>query len=173
MFKISEFSKLSQVSIKTLRYYDQLGLLKPAYTDQFSGYRYFSAEQMFQIHRILAFKELGFSLEQIRQMMDENIPLEHIRGMFRVKQNEIQSILEMEQAKLFRIKESLRTIEYERKDLSSLDVALKEIKSQHVISYRKKTSLSEIPEMFRQLDQYIGSPNRRCLKGSSKKFDFL
>ncbi|MGE7111144.1 MerR family transcriptional regulator [Lysinibacillus sp. NPDC047702] len=163
MFKISEFSKLSQVSIKTLRYYDQLGLLKPAYTDQFSGYRYFSAEQMFQIHRILAFKELGFSLEQIRQMMDENIPLEHIRGMFRVKQNEIQSILEKEQAKLFRIKESLRTIEYERKDLSSLDVVLKEIKSQHVISYRKQTSLSEIPEMFRQLDQYIGSPKPHSL----------
>ncbi|KOS63769.1 hypothetical protein AN161_04020 [Lysinibacillus sp. FJAT-14222] len=58
MYKISEFSKLSQVSVKTLRYYDQLNLLKPAYTDKFTGYRYYSADQMFQIHRILAFKEL-------------------------------------------------------------------------------------------------------------------
>ncbi|MGG4396869.1 helix-turn-helix domain-containing protein [Paenibacillus thiaminolyticus] len=86
MFKISEFSKISQVSVKTLRYYDQLNLLKPAHIDKFTGYRYYSADQMFQLHRILAYKELGLSLDQIRQMMCEHIPLEQIRGMFRLKQ---------------------------------------------------------------------------------------
>ncbi|MGE8036718.1 MerR family transcriptional regulator [Lysinibacillus sp. NPDC093692] len=157
MFKISEFSKLSQVSVKTLRYYDQLNLLKPAYTDKFSGYRYYSADQMFQIHRILAFKELGFSLEQIRQMQGENISLDQIRGMFRVKQNEIQSILDVENARMARIKESLCTIENEEKNGASLDVVLKEVQPQLVLSYRKKASFREIPEMLQLLDDYLGS----------------
>ncbi|MGE8203622.1 MerR family transcriptional regulator [Heyndrickxia sp. NPDC080065] len=163
MFKISEFSKLSQVSVKTLRYYDQLNLLNPAHTDKFTGYRYYSADQMFQIHRILAFKELGFSLDQIRQMMGENIPLEQIRGMFRIKQNEIQSILDKEQARLMRIKESLSNIENEGKDLSSLNVVVKEVKSQLVLSYRKKASLRQIPELFQQLDAHIGNSGQSSL----------
>ncbi|CAM4353194.1 MerR family transcriptional regulator [Paenibacillus sp. MB22_1] len=56
MFKISEFSKLSQVPVKTLRFYDQLDLLKPAYKDQQSGYRYYTSEQLLVLHRILALK---------------------------------------------------------------------------------------------------------------------
>lgn len=89
MFKISEFSKISQVSVKTLRYYDQLNLLKPDFTDKHTGYRYYSADQMLQLNRILA------------------IPIEQIRGMFRDKQNEILSILDREQARLARIKDRL------------------------------------------------------------------
>ncbi|RAV14398.1 MerR family transcriptional regulator [Paenibacillus contaminans] len=156
MFKISEFSKISQLSVKTLRYYDQLNLLKPAHTDKFTGYRYYSADQMFQLHRILAFKELGFSLEQIRVMMDEQIPLEQIRGMFRIKQIEIQSVLEKEQARLDRIKERLSGIQHEGKERSQ-DVVLKEVEPQLVLSYRQKASLRQIPELFRQLDDYLGS----------------
>ncbi|CAG5081518.1 Transcriptional regulator, MerR family [Thermobacillus xylanilyticus] len=57
MFKISEFSKISRVSVKTLRYYDQLGLLKPARTDEATGYRYYTAEQLIRLHRILAYLE--------------------------------------------------------------------------------------------------------------------
>ncbi|UNK16133.1 MerR family transcriptional regulator [Paenibacillus sp. N3/727] len=163
MYKISEFSKISQVSVKTLRYYDQLNLLKPAHTDKLSGYRYYSADQMFQLHRILAFKELGFSLDQIRQMLDEHIPLEQIRGMFRLKQSEIQSNLDKEQAKLERIKERLCTIENEDTGLTSQDVVLKEVESQLVMSYRQKTSLSQIPELFKQLDDYMGNSGQSSL----------
>lgn len=156
MFKISEFSKISQVSVKTLRYYDQLNLLKPTYTDKFTGYRYYSADQLFQFHRILAFKELGFSLEQIRQMMNEQISLEQIKGMFRIKQNEIQTNLEKKQAKLDRIKERLCYIENENKDLSiSQDVVLKEVEPQLVLSLRQRASFRQIPELFRQLDVYL------------------
>ncbi len=65
MFKIGDFSKLSLVSVKTLRYYDELGLLKPARVDEFTGYRYYSASQMPRLNRILALKDLGLSLEQV------------------------------------------------------------------------------------------------------------
>ena len=63
MFKIGEFSKLSQVTVKTLRYYDEIGLLKPAEVDRFTSYRYYSARQLPRLHRILALKDLGLSLE--------------------------------------------------------------------------------------------------------------
>jgi DNA-binding transcriptional MerR regulator len=65
MLKIGDFSSLAQVSIKTLRYYDERGLLSPAHIDPETGYRYYSASQLSQLHRILALKDFGFSLEQI------------------------------------------------------------------------------------------------------------
>jgi len=63
MFKIGEFSKLSQVTVKTLRYYDEIGLLKPAEVDRFTSYRYYSVDQLPRLNRILALKDLGLSLE--------------------------------------------------------------------------------------------------------------
>lgn len=67
MYKIGEFSKLCQLSVKTLRYYADTGLLKPEYQDIFTGYRYYSAGQLQEAVRIQALKELGFSLDEIRE----------------------------------------------------------------------------------------------------------
>ncbi|MAT99904.1 MAG: hypothetical protein CL608_22415 [Anaerolineaceae bacterium] len=64
MFQIGEFSRLGSVTIETLRHYDALGLLKPAKVDPSTGYRYYSAKQMQPLNRILALKEVGFSLEE-------------------------------------------------------------------------------------------------------------
>ena len=83
MFKISEFSKLSKVSLKTLRYYDQIGMLKPKKVDHDTGYRYYSADQLLELNRIFIYKELGFTLSQIIQLLREDITLEHIQGMSR------------------------------------------------------------------------------------------
>ena len=63
MYKIGELSKLCNISVKTLRYYDSMGLLCPEETDPFTGYRYYSAAQLLDCYRILAQKELGFTLE--------------------------------------------------------------------------------------------------------------
>ncbi len=71
MLKIGEFSKLVQVPVPTLRYYDHVGLLKPVEVDRFNGYRYYSASQLPRLHRILALKGLGFSLEQIGEVLAE------------------------------------------------------------------------------------------------------
>ena len=69
MLKIGECSKLAQVPALTERYYDQVGLLKPVAMDRCSGYRFYSAGQLPGLHRILALKEPGFSLEQMRGML--------------------------------------------------------------------------------------------------------
>lgn len=62
MFKIGDFSKFSRVSVKTLRYYDEIGLLKPETVDSNTGYRYYSAEQLPRLNSIVGLKELGMNL---------------------------------------------------------------------------------------------------------------
>jgi effector-binding domain-containing protein len=70
VLRIGEFSVLTQISIKTLRYYDEVGLLKPARVDLNSGYRYYSASQVPRLHRILALRDLGFPLDRIAVLKD-------------------------------------------------------------------------------------------------------
>ena len=81
MFKIGEFSRFSQVTVKTLRYYDEIGLLKPAEVDPFTGYRYYAASQFPRIHRILALKDLGLTLEQIGDLLEGDLTPDQIRGI--------------------------------------------------------------------------------------------
>lgn len=67
-FKIGEFSRLNRVTVKTLRYYEEIGLLVPYETDEWTGYRYYSVEQFQQVNTIIYLKHLGFSLEEIRDL---------------------------------------------------------------------------------------------------------
>src|SRR6187431_3208576 len=69
MFRIGDFSRLARVTIKTLHHYDEAGLLQPKHVDRQSGYRYYDASQLPTLHRILLLKDLGFSLEQIRDLL--------------------------------------------------------------------------------------------------------
>lgn len=155
MFKISEFSQLSQVSIKTLRYYDQLGLLKPAQTDPYTGYRYYTASQLLRLNRIMAFKELGFTLEQIVQLLDEQISPEQMQGMFRLKKAQVQELIRSEQERLARLEGRLRQIEREGGELPQHDVVLKAVEPQLVASIRKKTSILYIPLLCKELERYL------------------
>ena len=74
MYSIGEFSRLSQIPVKTLRYYDHLRLLRPACVNRSTGYRYYEAAQLEQLNRILVFKDLGFSLRDIRGLLAEHVP---------------------------------------------------------------------------------------------------
>ena len=91
MFQIGEFSKLSRVSKRLLHHYEELGLFKPARVDPFTGYRYYSARQIPELNRILALKDLGFSLKQIEQVIKDDISNKEIRGMLRLKQVEVET----------------------------------------------------------------------------------
>ena len=126
MVKIGDFSRLSQVSVKALRYYDELGLLKPRRVDEFTGYRYYSANQLARLNRILALKDLGLSLQQVAQLLDQELTPEQIRGMLRLKQVELRQQLEEEQARLARIDAWLQA--FEKEDLMpEYDVVLKKV----------------------------------------------
>lgn len=111
MLKIGEFAQEAQVTIKALRHYAKLGLLKPIWIDRFTGYRYYSREQLSRLDRILALKDLGFSLEQIGQVLQQELTLEELRGMLRLKHAELAQHIREEQARLTRIEERLHRIE--------------------------------------------------------------
>jgi DNA-binding transcriptional MerR regulator len=136
MFKIGDFSRLCRVPTSALRYYDELGLLRPSQVDTFSGYRYYTAEQLPRLNRILALKDLGLSLEQIKVVLDEPLAAEEIRGMLRLKQAEIEQRVSEEQARLLRVEARLKQIEQEGK-MPAQDVVLKAIEAQHVLSIRE------------------------------------
>src|ERR1051326_5641034 len=111
VFKIGDFSRLTQVTVKTLRHYDRLGLIKPDYIDPESGYRYYTAGQLPRLNRILALKDLGFSLEQITTLVKEEVPISELRGMLRLKRAEMERTIQDEQERLRRVDARLRQLE--------------------------------------------------------------
>ncbi|HRF93944.1 MAG TPA: MerR family transcriptional regulator [Aggregatilineales bacterium] len=126
MLKISEFSKLTYIPVKTLRYYDEIGLFSPAQVDKFTGYRYYSMTQLPRFYRLMALKELGFSLEQIKHLLDENINLEQLRGMLRLRQSEMHQQLKAHQRQLQYVENTLKLIELEG-NMSNYDIILKSV----------------------------------------------
>ncbi len=100
VFRIGEFSTIAQVSGRQLRHYDQLGLLKPIYIDPETGYRYYSASQLPRLNRILALKELGLTLDQIGQFLEENVSADELRKMLHRKQEEIEQAMRESQMHL-------------------------------------------------------------------------
>ncbi len=133
MLKIGEFSNLAHVSIKTLHHYDDLGLLKPAHIDRFSGYRYYSLQQLAALNRILALKDLGLSLEQVASLLQDEISPAEMRGMLRLKQMELAERVSEEQARLARVAERLRQLEAPEPAFLA-EVALKSIPSQTILT---------------------------------------
>ena len=69
MLRIGDFSKIARVTVKTLRYYDKIGLLKPAFIDVNTGYRYYNEQQIFDIHAILSYKNAGLSNEEVKSLL--------------------------------------------------------------------------------------------------------
>ena len=103
MFKIGDFSRLCMVPVSALRYYAELGLLEPAAVDPSSGYRYYAAAQLRLVNRIVALKELGLALDEIRAVLSESLGAGESRGMLRLKQAEASRRVAEEQQRLERV----------------------------------------------------------------------
>jgi DNA-binding transcriptional MerR regulator len=138
MFKIGEFSKLGQVSTRMLRHYDQLGLLRPSQTDKFTSYRYYTIDQLARLNRIIALKELGFSLEQVAQLLDKEGELspETMRGMLTMRRAEIERELQDKHTQLIEVEARLRQIEQEGQP-APYEIVIKSVAPQTVASIRQ------------------------------------
>ena len=90
MLKIGEFSKISRVSVRMLRYYDEIGLLKPIETDGFTGYRYYSETQLPRIGLIRSLRELGFSLADVIQMTAPDADRETLFAFYEKRRAELE-----------------------------------------------------------------------------------
>ena len=135
MLKIGDFSQLGQVSVRTLHHYDELGLLRPAKIDDWTGYRFYSVEQLPRLNRILALKDLGFSLDEISRLVDDDVPADQLRGMLATKQAEIERQLAESRARLVRVEARLRQIEREKEPFP-YEVVLKKVARRTVICAR-------------------------------------
>lgn len=133
MFAIGEFARIARVTVKTLRFYDEAGLLKPARVDKTSGYRYYQASQLPRLNRILVLKELGFSLEQITTMLTEGIAAAEMQGMLRLRRIEQESRLNEERSRLASIEHMIEEISREG---TPLEVVVKQSTPRHIVSVR-------------------------------------
>ena len=124
MLNIGEFARLGQLSPRMLRHYDELGLLKPKAVDPQTGYRHYDVSQLERLHRLLALRDLGFTLEQIRSMLDDDLSVEQLRGMLRLREAQIERDVSEEQARLRRVKAHLHALERSI-PMSTLDVTIK------------------------------------------------
>jgi DNA-binding transcriptional MerR regulator len=131
MFRTGEFSHLAGVSKRLLQFYDELGLLKPAHLDPQTGYRYYSAQQLPRLNRILALKELGFALDQISTLLQAEISDEAIEGMLLLKKAEAERMAQEELQRLRRIEARLQQ---NRLGEAGLDVVVKSIPAQRILS---------------------------------------
>lgn len=163
MFRIGEFSKIAQVPGSQLRYYDEIGLLKPAKIDKWTGYRYYSASQLPDLNRILALKELGLSLNQIRQMLNDAVSAEEIRGMFALKKAQTEQTVRDELTRLRAIEARLTQIE-NGNSLNGFEVIVKSVPSQHFLALRKiclsfEVARASLFEMYQALPRVVGAKN--------------
>ncbi|SDH84410.1 MerR family transcriptional regulator [Nonomuraea jiangxiensis] len=113
MFSIGDFARLGLVSVRMLRHYDAIGLLRPAHVDPVSGYRSYQAAQLSRLNRIVAIKDLGFTLEQVRAILDEKVSTEELHGMVRLRRAQLEARISADLARLRSVEARLRTIEKE------------------------------------------------------------
>jgi DNA-binding transcriptional MerR regulator len=113
MFTIGTFAEHGRVSVRMLRHYDAIGLLRPARVDPATGYRYYRADQLTRLNRIVALKELGFSLQQVRAILRDDIGADELRGMLRLRRAELEAAAAEAADRLARVEARLRTIESE------------------------------------------------------------
>jgi DNA-binding transcriptional MerR regulator len=111
MFGIGTFSQIAGVSIRTLRHYDEVGLLRPAHVDPSNGYRFYNAPQVGELNRILVLKELGFTLAEITPMIETGVSSEQLVAMLRVRQSDAQRAHDVEQRRLYQVAARIKLIE--------------------------------------------------------------
>jgi DNA-binding transcriptional MerR regulator len=124
MFSIGEFARHGRVSIRMLRHYDALGLLRPAYVDPVTGYRSYTAGQLADLNRIVALKDLGFSLEQVGTMMVDDLSPADLRAMLTMRRAQLETMLAESSARLTQVESRLRGLEAE---VPIADVVVKEL----------------------------------------------
>lgn len=152
---------MAQVPIATLRYYDQVGLLKPVSVDRSSGYRYYSFNQLPRLNRILALKGMGFSLDNIADLLKEELSVEQMRGMLRMRQVQLNQQLAELQGQLREVENRVHQIEREDQK-PHYDVILKQTEPQLVASVRAilptHGAVSELfHEVYCSLGEHVGA----------------
>jgi DNA-binding transcriptional MerR regulator len=138
MFRISDFSRLTRVTIKTLRHYDRLGLLAPVFVDPATRYRYYAAHQVTRLHRIRALRDLGFTLEHIAYILDDDPGGRTLKRLLERRREEITGQIEEDARRLAQLEATL--IELDRKSPALPDAVVHEVAPVRVMARRARVA---------------------------------
>jgi DNA-binding transcriptional MerR regulator len=122
MFSIGEFPGHGRVSVRMLRHYDAIGLLEPVRVDPATGYRFYEARQLSELNRIVALKDLGFTLQQVASMLGQHVTTGELRGMLMLRRAELQEQIASDAARLAQVDVRLQAIDSEASELPSVVV---------------------------------------------------
>ena len=141
MFKISDFSRFTRVSVKALRHYDRLGILRPAYVDPESRYRYYSARQVSRLQRILALRELGFSLGHVADILGADASGPTLRRLLEMRRIQVERQLVLDRERLAQLNARLRELDEGRSPV------LPEAVVQEIPAVRVASRRARVPEL--------------------------
>jgi DNA-binding transcriptional MerR regulator/effector-binding domain-containing protein len=133
MFTIGDFATMGRVSVRMLRHYDAIGLLRPARVDEFTGYRYYEADQLRRLNRLVALKDLGFTLAEVAKIVDDAFDTAELRGMLRLRRAQVAQQIAADNDRLVRIEARLRMIEREGA-MSTRNVTVKSVQPVRIAS---------------------------------------
>ena len=148
MFRIGDFSRIARVSTRLLRFYDEIGLFGPAHVDPQTGYRSYTVAQLAHLNRILVLKELGFNLDQVREIVNANVSAVELRNMLLLRRNDVAQTLAVEEQRLRYIETRIAQLESEG-GFSAEDVIVRSEPARRFLSLRcKVTSFSAARELI-------------------------
>lgn len=157
MFRIGEFSKLVRVSARMLRHYDKCGLFKPSEIDKITGYRFYSARQIPMLNQIISLRDMGFSIEEISEFLDNSDNPVFVTMILSKKLAEVKETIAAENRKLRNLSRKLNEFVEEKLNMS-FDIVVKEIPPIKVLSLRKTIEVYSLEEeLWAEMDAFTES----------------
>jgi DNA-binding transcriptional MerR regulator len=177
MLPISEFARAGNVTIRALRFYDELGLLSPAHVVPETGYRRYSPAQFAELNQIQAFKDMGFSLQEIRELLQRRLAPQELRAVLEERREVFKRRVRDAAGRLERIDARLNSISTGGPQ-SHLPIMLRRTPGQSVVSLREKLqNYDQVDELFATLERRVdsrvlydqrGAIFHRCLEGDGE-----
>ncbi len=150
MLKIGVFSKFAQVSISVLHYYDEIGLFRPNFVDEETGYRYYTADQISELNRILALKRLGLTITEIQRLIHDDISTDEIKGMLKLRKSQIRQTIAQEYARLNDIELCLEQIDLNG-TMKDSHVTVKTVPTLSYLSIRCSIPMAQVKFVFEEI----------------------
>lgn len=147
MLRIGDFSRLTNIPIKTIRYYDEIGLLKPTSVCIENNYRYYGMDQLIALNKILALKDAGFTLEEIRHLMKERLSRDEFLNLLNNKLSIAEHELTFTQMKVSNLRARIKHIKNEE-DYKMVDVTVKKIEPILVAAIRKSVDTDKHGSLY-------------------------
>lgn len=154
MIRIGDFARLGNVSVRTLRFYDETRLLQPLHVDPLSGYRHYQPSQLTLLHHIRILQDLGFSLVAIRELLRHDLPVSELRALMEQRHSELKSQIRGDLRRLQHLESSLQNLA--KGQPLATKVLVRETTASWVVSLREKIiGYEETDELFSELERKV------------------